>query len=524
VLLGHLPLAVLRRVKDPRPHCWCGGLESPPAAAFWWREQLEEVVMRAQVVAHQTGGDAAVRQGLVAGMLDPRRLYWRSALAAPFVLALVFALLLGPGTIDSRHGSFSWLAVVSLVSALLMLSVTPILLIPVGVATFLVFPTLAGLGFYFAPEWARPIVAIIFYGSMLASLTAVVTGTVFLIRGWSPRTRLIGASVGVVMLILIGLAAVRGFGSSPSVETANSGAGAAVVNLGPAINTSHRESEASFTADGRTMYFNCDDYDICVSHLIGSWGQAQWTPPEFVGPPISTAYIDVEPWINPSGDQLYFTSTRPFGPANSLPGLSTYVDVLGRITLLTTDKLGQSLLGGLGEDDIWVSDFIDGAWSEPRNLNDVNGAPPVNTSFFDHCLSVSADGNEAFWTSTRPGGFGNNDIWTSRRINGSWTPAQNLGPTVNGPGSEHHSIPTPDGTALYITSDRADGFGADDIYIIARDSHGRWGRLANAGQPVNGPGNDRCASWTPDGEIFLFDSDRPGGFGSKDLWWTRSRT
>jgi WD40-like Beta Propeller Repeat len=41
----------------------------------------------------------------------------------------------------------------------------------------------------------------------------------------------------------------------------------------------------------------------------------------------------------------------------------------------------------------------------------------------------------------------------------------------------------------------------------------------NVGPLVNGPGNDRCTAWTPDGKIFLFDSDRAGGFGSKDLWW-----
>jgi WD40-like Beta Propeller Repeat len=480
--------------------------------------------MRAPVVADQAGEDAPVRQGLVAGMLDHRRLYWRSALAGPFVLSLILALLLGPATIDSRHGSFIWLAVVSLIAALLILGVRPGLLIPVGVATFLIFPALAGLGFYFAPAWARPIVAVVFYGSMLASLAAVITGTVSVLRGWRRRTRLIGVAAGLLVLVVIGLVAVRGFDSALSDVTATSGTETAVVNLGPAINTAHRESEASFTADGRTMYFNCDDYDICVSHLIGTWEQAQWTTPEIVGPPISTAHIEVEPWISPAGDRLYFTSTRPFGRDDGLPGLSTYVDVLGRITLITTDRLGHSVLGGLGEDDIWVSDLVGGVWSEPRNLSDVNGAPPVNTSFFDHCLSVSADGNEAFWTSTRPGGFGGNDIWTSRRVDGRWTPAQNLGPMVNGPGSDHHSIPTPDGNALYITSDRPGGFGADDMYTTARDANGQWGRLANAGQPMNGPGNDRCASWTPDGEIFLFDSDRAGGFGSKDLWWTRSRT
>jgi hypothetical protein len=45
------------------------------------------------------------------------------------------------------------------------------------------------------------------------------------------------------------------------------------------------------------------------------------------------------------------------------------------------------------------------------------------------------------------------------------------------------------------------------------------GQAGQVGSVVNGPSNDRCAAWTPDSQIFLFDSDRAGGFGSKDLWW-----
>jgi len=110
-------------------------------------------------------------------------------------------------------------------------------------------------------------------------------------------------------------------------------------------------------------------------------------------------------------------------------------------------------------DDVYVSYWINGAWSEPRNINDIAGEPPVNTEFADHCLFFSADGKEAFWTSTRPGGFGGDDIWTSRRVDGKWAQPENLGPNVNGQGSEHTSIPTPDGLSLYVTTVRAEGFG-----------------------------------------------------------------
>jgi hypothetical protein len=289
--------------------------------------------------------------------------------------------------------------------------------------------------------------------------------------------------------------------------------------MGPTINTAHREAEPSFTADGRTMYFNCNSGDICVSHLVGTWEVGNWTPPERLGAPISTEYEEVEPVINATGDKLFFTSIRPGSRLWGIPFLSPFINVFRVANTLAPAKLGRSLFGGLGLPDVYVSYWINGAWSEPRNLNDVAGEPPVNTEFADHCLFFSADGNEAFWTSTRPGGFGDNDIWTSRRVGGKWTQAENLGPNVNGPGSEHTSIPTPNGQLLYVTATRDEGFGGEDIYVTTRGADSTWGALVNLGPLVNGPGDDRCPAWTPDLMIFLFDSVREGGYGGRDIWW-----
>jgi hypothetical protein len=269
------------------------------------------------------------------------------------------------------------------------------------------------------------------------------------------------------------------------------------------------------------MYFNCYDADICVSHLIGSWETGTWTTPERLGAPISTGYFEVEPLISPDEDKLYFLSNRPARRFKGNSLLSPFVtNSLFIPTYLAEEKFGASILDGLGLADIWVSYKINDGWSEPQNLNHVPGEPPVNTAFHDHCLSFSADGNEAFWTSTRPGGFGGNDIWTSRRVNGKWTDPENLGPNVNGPGDEHHSIPTPDGMSLYITTARKGGYGGEDNYITTRDNDGEWGLLVNLGPDLNGPGDDRCPAWTPDSQIFLFDSVKAGGFGGRDIWWT----
>jgi hypothetical protein len=188
-----------------------------------------------------------------------------------------------------------------------------------------------------------------------------------------------------------------------------------VVNLGPVINTKLRQAEPSFTADGKTMYFNCQvrpdraGNDICVSSLIGTLEDGKWTPPEIVAPGVIslTETFDVEPLISPDGKKLFFVShNRP---------------------------------GGYGQSDLWYSENIDGVWQSVKNLG-----PPFNTPFSDHCLLFSVDGNEAFWTSNRPGGFGGNDIWTSRKVDGMWQPAVNLGENVNSSYSDHHPLPSPD--------------------------------------------------------------------------------
>ncbi len=120
------------------------------------------------------------------------------------------------------------------------------------------------------------------------------------------------------------------------------------VDLSPIINTSYREAEPSFTADGRTMYFNCFNGDICFSRLTGAWEQAKWTAPERLGAPINTEYEAVEPVINRSGDVLYFTSNKPTGFLKNIPFLSAFVDVSEVLNRVVTRKGGPPLVWRTG--------------------------------------------------------------------------------------------------------------------------------------------------------------------------------
>jgi hypothetical protein len=58
----------------------------------------------------------------------------------------------------------------------------------------------------------------------------------------------------------------------------------------------------------------------------------------------------------------------------------------------------------------------------------------------------------------------------------------------------------------------------EDIYVSTMDAKGVFGPAVPV-TPLNSDYNDRCVMFTTDHRVVLFDSERPGGFGNKDLYW-----
>src|SRR5437763_2559680 len=86
--------------------------------------------------------------------------------------------------------------------------------------------------------------------------------------------------------------------------------------------------------------------------------------------------------------------------------------------------------------------FANSAWSEPVNL----GAP-INSTFLDAQPNLSNDGLSLYFTSTRPGGQGGNDLWVARRACEAcpWDTPVNLGSVINTAGVEAGSDLSNDG-------------------------------------------------------------------------------
>jgi Tol biopolymer transport system component len=261
-------------------------------------------------------------------------------------------------------------------------------------------------------------------------------------------------------------------------------------NMGPSINSPYSDFTGSFSSDGLEMYFDSnrsggswDTYDIYVSTRATT--DDAWGTPMKLGPPVNSSSVDAGAIISTDGLSLYFTS-------------------LNRA-------------GGYGVLDIWLTtrESIDDDWGEPSNLG-----PTINTSQDELDASISCDGRVLYFCR-KPPPDGPGDIYISTRptTNDPWGEPVNLGPTVNSSSSDRSPCISPNGLVLLFSSNRPGGFGDRDLYMTRRATiDDDWAIPVNLGPMINTSAYDGFVTILPDGSTLLFASNRPGGFGDVDLW------
>jgi hypothetical protein len=263
-------------------------------------------------------------------------------------------------------------------------------------------------------------------------------------------------------------------------------------NLGPTVNSEYGECGSCISADGLSLYFDCDrpgggGDDIWV---VGRLTKDEvWGTPVNLGPTVNSAQADWDPCISYDGLELYFRSNRP---------------------------------GGYGSSDIWVTKRItkEEDWDVPMNLGNM-----VNTSSYEDGPCLSADGLSLFFDSyQRAGGNGHWDMWVTTRESTSepWGQPVNLGPELNSPARDTLSTISADGLFLCFSSERSGGYGSTDIWITTRaTTTSPWNPCINAGPSINTPYGEIAPWISSDGTTLYFGdwpSPRPGGYGGEDLW------
>jgi hypothetical protein len=177
--------------------------------------------------------------------------------------------------------------------------------------------------------------------------------------------------------------------------------------------------------------------------------------------------------------------------------------------------------GGYGGIDLWrlTRDSVNEDWGPLENLG-----PTVNSSRLDAWSAFSPDGLTLYFVSNRPGGHGRNDIYMTKRVtrNDPWGEPINLGQLINSSERETSPYITADGLELYFDSDRPGGYGSWDMWVARRDTiDDDWGEPENLGPTVNSASSEGNQCISADGLVLCFGSNRPGGYGGNDMWMAR---
>lgn len=263
-------------------------------------------------------------------------------------------------------------------------------------------------------------------------------------------------------------------------------------------------------------------------------------PREKLSSSINTEFQEVRPLISPDGKTLYFS--RRHHPQNT-GGSKDY-------------------------QDIWISKFAGGVWSEPENLGE-----PINNKKANTLCSVSNDGSyimlfdsykrvkktplahafdspagwgapgaveikdfvnrssyydfyylentEILLSAINDGnGHGKQDLHVSFKLeDGSYSKPKNLGKVINTDMDDFAPFLAADGKTLYFASFGHNGFGGSDFYVSYRldDSWNNWTVPMNLGEGINSKDDENYLSITADFRYIYFES-YPTGAEQKDIY------
>ncbi|HIG32430.1 MAG TPA: hypothetical protein EYQ09_03175 [Flavobacteriales bacterium] len=147
-----------------------------------------------------------------------------------------------------------------------------------------------------------------------------------------------------------------------------------------------------------------------------------------------------------------------------------------------------------------------------------NAGKIINTKYWESQGCFSPDGKYMYFVSNRPGGYGGKDIWRSEITQKGFLPAVNLGDTINTQYNEMSPFVHPDNLTFYFASDGHTGFGDYDLFVSRRKNTAKeWGLPNNMGYPINTHNTENSLIVAANGKTAYYASD-VSGFGKEDIF------
>jgi outer membrane protein OmpA-like peptidoglycan-associated protein/Tol biopolymer transport system component len=263
-------------------------------------------------------------------------------------------------------------------------------------------------------------------------------------------------------------------------------------NLGKEINSEYSELSPIISPDGKLLFFTMgvgNPANLGADHLQDGYVSRRtqsggWSQPINLGLPINSAGNDAISGVSADGSVL-FIKNFDYNRVNGLC-FAKRTAAGWKIDSITIDNYSNSntlasqcispdakfivysaeSIEGYGGLDLYVTRQIDAStnhYGTPENLG-----PVINTAKDDFAPFLASDGQSLYFSSRGHGGYGDADVFVSKRLDDSWvnwTAPKNLGPEINTQGMDaYYSIPASGDIAYYSSSN---GTNHMDLYIVS---------------------------------------------------------
>ncbi len=166
-------------------------------------------------------------------------------------------------------------------------------------------------------------------------------------------------------------------------------------------------------------------------------------------------------------------------------------------------------------EDLFYSHKLDTLWGFADELKN------INTPYNEGSACLSKDGRQLYFARCNsPDSFGNCDIFLADlRSDSTWGNVRNLGRNINSLGWDSHPSLSHSGDTLFFASDRIGGFGYSDIYYSTKDNSGAWQKALNMGPIINTRGAEVSPFYHHKHNVLYFSSNgQPLTFGDFDIY------
>jgi outer membrane protein OmpA-like peptidoglycan-associated protein/LysM repeat protein len=176
-------------------------------------------------------------------------------------------------------------------------------------------------------------------------------------------------------------------------------------------------------------------------------------------------------------------------------------------------RMGQSTA------DLFRFEHSGDAWTEIGNKDKFSN---LNTKNGEGSGIFNKDNTKVYFTYNPPAGSSTpSQISKSELIDGKWSEPKPLNANINAKNttSRHPSL-SPGNDTLFFVSDRPGGFGQTDIWYSVDAGNDNWGPAINLGSAINTSMDEATPFYDQEEGVLFFSSNGHRGFGGFDIFMT----